>query len=513
MKYYIFLLIILGSFIVTSCSRSRDLLNLPFDGEYALPLFKSRGVVGDIFQSLDTSNILVVNDDGSMTLRYVGETTVNTAINFFQFFNVIPFPDSVIQIDAYNDVFKIRIDTLMLKSGTMTILINNTANSSPNGTPVPFTLYLPEWKKNGVPFEQDFVAPFEESFSLSFDISGYSIVPVNGKFNARYKAVNDVGQQVEFDGFFLNANNTAVTQYAQGGIGYQVTPPFRDTLEIDFFQQLPDGSYQFADPRLVLSCQNSWGVPSKVIVTEAKWVSLNGQVDYLVSPITNPTNPDNGITINYPTIEQVGQSVPTSFEFNRDNSNIRDILNSKPTRLIYQALAITNPTNDLNITSFMLDTSALNTRFDLEIPLHGSVLGQSYVDTFPIDLTQGGTITLDVVGSIEFKLKSLNSVPLEATVDLIGLDEFNQPLGSLTNGPQKTISAPEVDGDGFSVAPVSQISFVEIDNQTLRNVFGAKYVALKIVFTTSAGGVTDVKIRADDIIHIDCGVKIKLQTD
>jgi hypothetical protein len=526
MKISLFTVLVVAFLAMLSSCNLPDIQSSPLSPVYALPLLEVDNTIGELLDIIDTAGYLSVTPDGGLTLRFIGETEVDAPIDFFQLLQVVPIADTFTRAPLISEQLHVRIDSAYFKTGTITALINNNLESSPNATPVPFTMFLPEFKLNDIPFQQDFVVPYGNLTvppvflpQLTVDISEYKLKPSDDSLTVIYDAINDEGNKVKFPGMYLYASNIKAW-YVEGYLGKQTQAPFIDTIDIDAFQNLPSGSFSFGEPKLILTCENSWGLSAKVAVEQARLVNPAGEVAYIQSSYLDPLNPNAGITINYPNITEVGQAKTTIFTFDKDNSNIEDIINIKPNKMIYKATVITNPDNDPNLIVFMTDTSYLKTRFDLEIPLIGTVNNQVFIDTFVINPdaitlnTPGAIDSLDlgfdvgVVDSAIFKIVSLNEIPLGASINLHFLDNAGLPLFSLNDELVPLVAAPAVDATGVSTEAAENIYFVTLTGADAQQIFFAQSVALEIKFTTSGNGAQTVKFRANDNLNLKVGVMI-----
>jgi hypothetical protein len=89
----------------------------------------------------------------------------------------------------------------------------------------------------------------------------------------------------------------------------------------------------------------------------------------------------NNITVDYPSLNEVGQTKSTHFDFNKDNSNIDVILGAGPTAIDYDFDAVANPDSNATIRGFMTDSSFMNVQVEVELPMYGAATGFEVRDT------------------------------------------------------------------------------------------------------------------------------------
>ncbi|MFN5364732.1 MAG: hypothetical protein ACK5CH_04890, partial [Bacteroidota bacterium] len=83
-------------------------------------------------------------------------------------------------------------------------------------------------------------------------------------------------------------------------------------------------------------------------------------------------------------------------DLDNTNSNIADIFNSQPTRLIYEVDGISNANSDPDVIGFLTDESAIRLQIRVELLLEGSVRNFGAEQTVPLDFS--GMNSLDSAG-------------------------------------------------------------------------------------------------------------------
>ncbi|NJN34654.1 MAG: hypothetical protein HC817_10775 [Saprospiraceae bacterium] len=159
-----------------------------------------------------------------------------------------------------------------------------------------------------------------------------------GGINIIVTAERANGQRVKLsDGSFYTLKDFEVS-YVTGFFG---TAPFEvpaDTINIDFFRRWQLGEVRFSDPRMIVTLDNSFGVPVKAVTKQADVVALNGNRLKIASPLV-----DNGVLVNYPRMNEVGQSKRTVAIFDKTNSNLADLISLNPVSIEYDIDGLLNP--------------------------------------------------------------------------------------------------------------------------------------------------------------------------
>ena len=140
-----------------------------------------------------------------------------------------------------------------------------------------------------------------------------------------------------------------------------------DTIQIDLFDDWSGGTFEIAEPRLEINIENSIGLPMKARVQTAWIETVTGEKILFETSV-----PDAAFALNYPSVNQMGSSVNTTFIFDQNNSNFPDLLNARPVSFAYILEYIFNP-DDITDPGFISADSKISADMDLEIPAVGSV--------------------------------------------------------------------------------------------------------------------------------------------
>ena len=473
------------------------------DPEFALPIGTAELHMQDLLEGKNPDEI-TIDPDGLIRLHYQGDLLTRTSEQIFDAIETtlslpIPIDTSpfLLPLSAPDGLEVYRLD---LRQGTMQFTTAQTF-----GQDVNLHIFLPQvLDENLQPVSLDYVVPDLGGlpwFSPIIDMTDYTIDAPNSEVYVEYLAtLANTGDTVALDPFLIQLSNVEFS-YAEGYFANQLHDNGLDTIDIDLFDSWLEGDVYFADPLIHIVVYNSFGVPTRSIVQVFDVHTALGQVLPLESPYI-----DNGIDFAYPDLNSVGETAITQFTFDKDNSNIEDILGSEPVQLVYEVDAITNPDNNTAIVGYITDSSQYTVTVQVELPLYGTATNFKARDTFDLNLG-----LLEDAKEVELKIITENSFPMEAKMDLLFLDENNQLVATLFDKPELLLEAAPVDAQGFSSSVVAHTSVISLDEDLLNKVKQASSIAMLITFSTSSqnGSQVPVKITDQQAMKVRMGIKIK----
>ena len=195
-----------------------------------------------------------------------------------------------------------------------------------------------------------------------------------------------------------------------------------------------------------------------------------------------------------------------TFVFDKDNSNIVDVLGSQPVALDYDVDAKTNPDSLLNIRGFLTDESYYKVQVEVELPMYGWARGFVATDTFEVDFSDYNNIK-----EVEFKVISDNGTALDVGTQVYFLDKDNVVLDSLFTTQQTLVAAAQVNAEGIVVEPFTKTSLISYSAERFDGIRTATTAQLTSAFSTVNNGAVSVKVFAQDKISVRMGMKVKTQ--
>lgn len=495
--------------LFVSCSKLDDFSD--FDvvsgtAEYAVPLVNSDVSLGDILEKFEQNSSLTIDPDGTLRFNYSGDVITQTSAFLFDAiehtlnqFPVIPVTSRRMSL-PFSSPGGLDLDRIDCKTGTVTYYVTNRHPESVNAT-----ITFPDVKKNGQPLRFQMTLPpysgtgdppFSTNIFFPASAAGYSIQSDIDSVFIEYEAIRASGISDTLASVLVSIRDLTFT-YAEGYLANYQFAGNRDTIEIDFFDNWTRGDVYFEDPTVTFHIENSFGIPTRSVVSVFDIVTVNGEVLPLQSPhITN------GIDFPYPAINEVGQVKTRSFVFNKQNSNIDVVLGAGPVAVDYDISAMTDPQSG-GARGFISEESFYKVRVEVELPLYGRASGFVAQDTFDINLGD-----LSEVDFAEFKLFTKNELPLEVELQGYFLDENNQVLDSLFQSQQLVVQGAPVNAQGISTSTSTRSTLIPFPEERLARIKPARRILVNTAFSTLNGGANSIKVLAHQNIHIQLGAKL-----
>jgi len=501
--------------IAAGCNQFKeleDITKVDYQAEYAIPIVNTSISLEDLLAQLDDRTTLVVDPDGLVHLQYSGEVLRQNSADVFASINETISNVPLIPITSkhqplpFSSPDGLQMDQLDLKAGKF---IYTAQNDHP--FPVKFTISSEQVTNSGAPLEQTGTIaaysgsgdkPFLTNFLFPASLADYRILPLNDTVFIDYQALDPNGNPVDLSTVFIRIQDLDF-YYVEGYLGNQIYEGGRDTIVIDFFDQWTQGDIYFEEPKITITVENSFGIPTRSIFKVFDVFTVRNEV----LPIES-TFIDNGIDFPYPTLAEKGQTKEGRFIFTKENSNIDQVLGAGPVAVDYEVNALTNPDGLTNIRGFMTDSSYYNVRLDVDLPLHGQAANFIARDTFALDFSTYGKVS-----AAEFKLVTDNGLPLSVDVQGYFMDENGAILDSLLQQQERIIAAAPVDQDGIVTAPVEETKVIDIPSDRFTILRSSKKLLLVAAFSTLNDGNVPVKVLSDQSTAIRMGAILKMTNE
>lgn len=477
------------------------------EAEFAIPLVKATTSIQDLLENFDEYTFIEITPDNVIHLRYSGDVLSQQAEEFFaetreKLPPAIPLA-SPFDTLPFSAPQQLEVDFATYKSG----IIRAAVTSDYVGT-VNFTMKVLQAKKNGQPltlnaqFESPIGTFIPKELPEFVDATGYDLIPEDGKLYVSYLATNLAGDTIDLP-FVALLNQNVDFSYIEGYLGNFRQKGTRDSITIEFFENWIQGDVYFENPVIQIHIDNSFGVPTRSSIGIFQILTADGPPIPLVSDFIDTTG-INGIDFVYPANNEVGQTKSMTFVFDAENSNIEDVLSSRPVALDYKVDAIMNPDSLVDQRGFITDSSYYRVQVEVDLPLHGRASGFGVVDTFNLDFGGYGDVK-----EVEFKLVADNEMPLGIDAQAYFLDEAGNVLDSLFDSPKRVVEAAPVDGGGIVTKEISQVNYATFPAARFDKVRPAKKLALFASFSTTNNGQQSVKAFATQKADIRMGMKLK----
>ncbi len=483
-------------FFFSSCEAFQELENIEdvsVESSWALPLVNSTVALEDFLQSYQEDASLLVDDEGLLYFEYDQELFSQSGKSLLDqlaasFPTAIPvlLPDMELPAGIPGGV---AFDLLDLKAGKLSF-----GFSSAHDKPLSIDLVFPELQKEGEALRFSTLSlpawdgagtkPSYSNASTPMALEGYQMLTPEGKFSIRYTAIDADGTEVLLENFVVNFQDLGFSK-AQGYFGQVSLEGGEGELALEFFRdRLNGGAISFATPSVTLVSDNSLGLPSRVQVNRFDVLTTEGVTLSLESDLTG-----QDLDIPYPALAAMGSAVAGTFRLDHLNSNLPELLSSRPVAIHYDITALANPDADTGIRGFLTDSSNLNLSMEVSLPFHGSLADFSARDTIEIDPG-----SFDAFDEASFKLVTDNTLPLELTLQGYFVDDNFNVLNTLLEEPLALVKAAEVDDNGLSTGTNTTITELAYNQEKFESIKPATRLILELTFATADAGSRAVKV-------------------
>jgi hypothetical protein len=495
----------------------------------AFPLINSTLTIKDIVNKFDSGGLVSEGPDKFLTIIYKGFLSTDPAESLL----VIPsqsaskaFTMGPVQITqlagsgTYDTTITATVNFTLtdtaqhlnlvkLKRGNLHIHITNSFQH-----PATVIITVPSLKKNSIAFTKTYpvtAAPPPADIMDDVDLSGYEMdltlsgssynkLPVDARITLTNSgAPVNPGDQFTFDFQFDNLGFS----YIEGYLGQLPFALPEDTIDANFFRNTLGGSIAFEDPRFRVALKNSYGLPIEINFNKmTARSSATGSTMNLTAPfIPGP------VTVNAPNFSQVGQYAITNLSMDKSNSNVKTVMTINPDEMIYLVGVKSNPAGNTG-NNFILDTSRIDMDFELELPLYGTVNDLVVQDTLRLDLP-----TMDEIESMLVKINTDNGFPMDADLQIYFTDSLYSVTDSLIDVGASIIQSAPVDANGIVTAPYRATSVITLSGARMNNMKKGKFMIVKAVLETTAGGSLPVKIYSDYNLDVKLSIKANLKIE
>ncbi len=423
--------------------------------EIAVPLINSRISVAKIADISKGNTSLLINPDGKVSVIYNNNNVLSKNASAI----LPPFPGLIPYVLSDTvSVVKLPVSTTQLvkkaifKDTKINFYLENGLPSD-----VKVKMKILELTKNNIVFEKEFSLKFSNSIPVKLQteqisLDGWTYRSESNTMTFQYDAVLSNGKKIKLDHAFMNFDVLKFS-YIEGYLGFQTFPVEGNFIDVGLFNQWLSGSFDFEDPKITISVDNSFGIPVRSNINKLQLTSVTGKTVNLQSPFIA-----SGINYIYPSFNEIGNLKTTHFEFNKNNSNLRDIFNEKTKTISYDLNAIVNPEQDTTIKGYITNDSYFLVKVAVEVPLFGSLNKLVITDTLNIDLGD-----FDKVNSAEFKVITSNDFPAEIKLQAFFIDENNKNIDQLFKGEGISLPAAPLQANGITSPGQDKTEFIDFD--------------------------------------------------
>lgn len=319
----------------------------------------------------------------------------------------------------------------------------------------------------------------------SVNLNGINFDPnVKNTFFAQLRARIDSSGNMVFisleDSIYLTTGiQGLMPSKIEGWLGRDTISTDDEQLPLFLFEDIDGGSFDLAAARIRMELINHFGADMQFVLTDVRtenqasgqMVSMNwtglGQALNLPSALDDAPN-----------FQPVAHS--ESWQLDESNSNLNELFNIQPDRLIYDLDLFINPSGIADPSGFAYRHHPIEAWMHVEIPLLLSLDGLLLIDTSdfrysdidPNDRLIGGTL----------RLFADNFMPIEAEVDLIAIDSTGTPLDTLL-GTEK-IRAALLNADDRVESSLRTVIEYPLDDRAIEQLKKADRMVFKGRYST-----------------------------
>lgn len=490
-------------------SQLNDIEVVETNPEFALPLLNANFTFQSMVESLGDLATVTIEPDGCIRLTYEGEVlregadVITNAINESLPLGIPVIVASDTMTLPFNVPGEYEFDIIRLKQGTLLSALNN-VSSYGNLT---VQVIYPNFSKDGAPIIHTFQTDGGNTYGESTDLADATINPEeDGTLKVIYTAVDSDGNNVTLpSNVFFNILDDLQFAYLEGYLGEEVFDSTPGDITIDFFDDIVGGNVYFADPTITMTVTSSFGIPVSSKAEYFDVININGDTLALQS---DELGEDLSVNFNYPALDEVGETKETVYIFNKDNSNIAEIIGSGPRLIRYDIDALPNPDQNTALRGFISCESEYFVHMKADLPIYGYASDFNANQKF--DLNFGG---YENVKSAEFKIITENELPIDIDMQLYFLNVDGAIVDSLFNEATKVFASPNIDETGVTTGSAEQTLIVPIEANRFRTIAdNAKQAEVKSSFSTNDyENETAVKVKADQKMGVRIGLKIVTQ--
>lgn len=458
----------------------------------AAPLGYIHYELDEILEDSDQSWKIMVDEDSLMSLVYETEVLSQQASEFLQFseinhtgyirnnstktvdFRIVRFPvyeniqtDTVfLVLTGYEGPVESEIDSIKVKSINIIVEIITQYDelkgrliiTSPNIR----NKYQGKWAdwSTAVWIQTAYLNTSVNDcvIILSNDSSRRNVIPLIIKMWPDYSPVAvPAGDPILNYSITINNLEYSAIYGHLGNINIRIDP---QTLMVDFFNSLEEGTFYFSQPELRFIFKNSFGIPIQVLTTDFQIFSGDGNRRDITG--TGVPSLENQRIINYPALAQLGQKVYDSISLNKDNSNLAEAMEISPDGVIFGIETVTNPYGN-NTYNFILDKSQLNVNAKLILPIDGYTGLMIIEDSVKFEFDDFFQNPPEEIKRLALRLNFINGFPVDISTQIYFLDENHAIVDSVFNERYLIQAGTDTDGDGkvdpFKNEPV-EVEFI-----------------------------------------------------
>ncbi len=494
----------------------------------AAPAYKAHFSAKDLLDEISDNDYIYVDETGLIISRLV-DTTFSLNID-----EIIEFKDITVDynydidpnLKSTNKVYSFvdtitpdlkkdqRIDSILLNNGNLEITVN-----LPSGFTGTWNVEFPEITlADGKTVSFSGTIGGQETQDLS--LSGASVIFFqndNDESSFRMNTTIDATAtgtptSTTFDISFRMTNTLPEKLF--GYFGSDTITKHEGNIDITFFdtnEYLND--FEFKDVKLSLVNENNIGVSIASSLDTVIFSNASNEELFLQIPDDNTIKQEQAV---YNPDNETVTPTSDSLIFNRDNSNITDIINLVPNKLYYSISEITNPDGNTGTQNFFINNgnSSVRSYIRIDVPLWFRVEKYEHNDTIDFDVRDivGDSTNIDYVDSMNIYYEFNNGLPFSIYSQAYVLDDNFNVIDSLFTGNQQIWKSPPVDPAGVAQGTALTSVVVSLDYDKVKKMYDnyvTKMIIRSVLNTGDNKNPQFVKLQEDYIFEMKMSFDIK----
>jgi len=436
---------------------------------------------------------LVLLDDFHDNWQYALPPSINLDAGMTE---TIEFTEKV-KLNHQDDV---RYDSITMRGGALTAEL-----TVPPGLEGTIEVTIPELMENEEPFSEQFPADGSgQNFSIYEDLTD-KYVEFSQGVDSSYISVVTTMELEDAAGGDYNLDfslNDMQPGMAFGYFGQQEEARTGEHFSFDVFDELEDfDEFKFADVEADIELTSTIGVPFDVQIENMQFTKDDGSScgDLMVDQ-----NDFVNIELPSATFGNPIDTANTNFHISGDNSNIVEIANCYPDKMVFDVTSYSNPEGDTGDQNFMGPENELTGNMVITIPAWFQTKGYSRRDTIDFDVNDMLKDSEDEARDIDemtVYFNFSNKLPIGISAKATVIDAQGRELDELFSG--EVIRAGTPSDEGY-VDEAEQTEFeISLSGEQINQYLDEN--AMKIILATETGTPGDgfIKLYEDMFFNAD----------
>ena len=467
--------------------------------EIAAPLLDTRFTLRDALAGSDLAGRVTEDEDSALRITVVEDLFDVSAASAFEVPTfAVPLTDVSTTLDFGDLGVDLPVTRVDLTGGKLFFRFRNDYP-----LPAQVTVRTSNFLIDGAPMVHTLTVPAHATTDDSVAVAAVSFRADDGdRVTVAYEA-NLVGGAT---GVRLTAGFFAVRArdytYAEGNLKGLTLDLGTDSIDLDLLSDFQAGSVELIAPRATLEIDNAVGAPITIRTTQSFARTRSGGVIAIESDL------EAGVAVGFPRLGEGPVSKRTDVVFDRETSNLPQLVAQFPSRIAIGVAATVNP-EGRDETYFLHRDAFVRGRLRVDVPLAMRFDGFEVGERFDLDAG-----ALSEAQSVSFLLRVDNGFNLDATAQVEFFDGAGASLGMLFDEPQAVLAAAVTNHRGATTAPTETTLEIAIAGRRLGEIAQARSARFVLrlqtpVPTPSNPGFT--QLYYDSAIGVKLGTKVTLK--